>query len=56
MQDLAPARHAQSHMPLRESVKNELVHPVVDRMLEPVEFSKWAAPIMPVLKSTRKSV
>ena len=40
----------------RELVENELDCLVADGILEPVEFSEWAVPIVPVLKSNRKSI
>ena len=40
----------------RELVEEELDRLVSDGILEPVEFSEWASPIVPVLKSDKKSV
>ena len=40
----------------RELIENELDCLVVGGILEPVEFSEWAVPIVPVLKSNRKSI
>ena len=40
----------------RELVEKELDRLVSDGILEPVEFSEWASPIVPVLKSDKKSV
>ena len=39
-----------------ELVEKELDHLVSEGILEPVEFSEWASPIVPVLKSDNKSV
>ena len=40
----------------RELVEKELDRLVSEGILEPVEFSEWASPIVPVLKSDKKSV
>ena len=40
----------------RELVEKELDGLVSEGILEPVEFSEWASPIVPVLKSDKKSV
>ena len=40
----------------RELVENEHDRLVADGILEPVEFSDWAEPIVPVLKSNKKSM
>ena len=40
----------------RELVEKELDHLASEGILEPVEFSEWASPIVPVLKSDKKSV
>ena len=42
--------------PYRELVEKEFDRLVSDGILEPVEFSEWASPIVPVLKSDKKSV
>ena len=39
-----------------ELVEKELDHLVSEGILEPVEFSEWASPIVPVLKSDKKKV
>jgi hypothetical protein len=39
---------------LREKVEEELQHLQQEGILEPVQFSEWAAPIVPVLKSNGK--
>ena len=40
----------------RELVEKELDRLVSEGILEPVEFSEWASPIVPMLKSDKKSV
>ena len=40
----------------REMVEQELEHLTRDGVLEPVEVSEWAAPIVPVLKQDKRSV
>ena len=40
----------------QELVEKELDRLVSEGILEPVEFSEWASPIVPVLKSDKKSV
>ena len=40
----------------RGLVEEELNHLVQEGILEPVEMSDWASPIVPVLKSDGKSV
>ena len=41
---------------LREKVEQELTRLTEDGILRPVQFSEWAAPIVPVLKSDTTSV
>lgn len=41
---------------MRDKVNWELDHLVAEEVLEPVQFSKWAAPIVPALKSDGQSV
>ena len=41
---------------LRDKVDQELTRLQEERTLEPVEVSKWAAPIVPVLKRDKQSV
>ena len=41
---------------MRSLVEDELDHLVQQGIIEPVQFADWAAPIVPVLKSDKKSV
>ena len=41
---------------MRELVEKELDHLTQQGVLEPVQFADWAAPIVPVLKSDKKSL
>ena len=41
---------------MRQKVDEELERLVAEAVLEPVEFSEWAAPVVVVLKSDQKSV
>ncbi len=43
-------------VPLRELVEVELERLVKEGILEPLDHSEWAAPIVAVLKSDKKSV
>ena len=40
----------------RQSVEEELDRLVAEGILEPIDSSDWAAPIVPVIKSDKKSV
>ena len=38
---------------LRDLVENEISQQVKDRILEPVEFSDWDTPVVPILRNDR---
>ena len=56
MPDHASGKLDQSHNAYRGLVEEELNRLVREGILEPVEMSDWASPIVPVLKSDGKSV
>ena len=41
---------------LRGKVKEELEHLEKEGIIEPVQFAEWVAPVVPVLKSNKKSL
>ena len=41
---------------MREKIGNELQHLEAQGIITPVKYSKWAAPIVPVLKQNKKTV
>ena len=41
---------------MRDLVEKELKHLTQQGVLEPVQFADWAVPIVPVLKSDKKSI
>ena len=54
-----PALYCKAHPVLyaiRAQVEDELNRLVQQKIIEPIPFSKWAAPIVPVLKADKKSI
>ena len=41
---------------IKPMIEKELDHLVEQKVLQPIEFADWAAPIVPVLKSDKKSI
>ena len=56
--DAKPRYHKAQTVPYayQQKVKEELDQLVAVGILEPIESSDWAAPIVPVIKSDKKSV